>query len=66
MATYRFVLYKSTVNNNYYFNFKAPNNEIMFQSEGYVSKASAQSAIATIRREVPSSGTIDLTASAIA
>jgi uncharacterized protein YegP (UPF0339 family) len=51
MARYRFELFKSNANSNYYFNFRAPNNEIMCQSEGYTTKASAQSAINVIKRE---------------
>ena len=61
MANYRFELFKSSANLNFYFNFKAPNNEIMFQSEGYTTKANALSAINVIKREAATAKVVDKT-----
>lgn len=41
MTTPKFVLFKSTNNNNYYWNFKAANSEKVCQSEGYTTKDNA-------------------------
>lgn len=48
---YTFNYFKSLKNDEWYFNFSAPNNEIMFQSEGYTRKSSVLRAIRTIKRQ---------------
>ena len=63
MAEYRFEVFQSSANNQYYFNFRAPNNEIMAQSEGYVSKSSALSAISMIKAKAANAPVKDLTIS---
>ncbi len=37
-------------NNQFYWNLKAPNHEIVCQSEGYTTKQSAQNGIDAVRR----------------
>ena len=61
MAEYRFEIFKSTHNNQYYWNYRAPNNEIMAQSEGYVAKASAISAVNVLKANAATSPIKDLT-----
>lgn len=61
MADYRFEVFKSSVNSQYYWRFKAPNHETVAQSEGYVAKSSAQHAIDVIKREAASASVNDLT-----
>ena len=41
--------------------FRASNGEVMFSSEGYKAKASAQSAIESIRKNAPDAGLDDQT-----
>jgi uncharacterized protein YegP (UPF0339 family) len=50
MSEYRFVIDKSS-DGQYYWVFKAPNNEVMCQSETYKNKAGAVHAIDVIKRE---------------
>ncbi|GAB5448200.1 YegP family protein [Gymnodinialimonas sp.] len=61
MASYRFEIFKSSANNQYYWRFKAPNNEPMCQSEGYINKSGAEHAISVIKREAASARVEDLT-----
>lgn len=44
-----FKLFKSDKNNQYYFNLKAGNNEIILQSEGYTTKAGAENGIDSVK-----------------
>jgi len=44
-----FNLFKSDKNNEYYFNLKAGNHEIILQSEGYKAKASAENGITSVK-----------------
>jgi len=43
------------------FRYKASNGEIMFSSEGYKAKSSAEDAIASIKKNVPGAAVDDLT-----
>ena len=49
---YKFQVYKDKAG-EYKFRFKASNGETMFASEGYKAKASAMSAIASIKKNAP-------------
>lgn len=42
-------------------NFKSPNGEVMFSTEGYASKASAKNAIASMQKNGPDAETVDTT-----
>lgn len=57
---YKFEVYKDK-SGEYRFRFKASNGEQMFASEGYKSKASAMSAIESIKKNAPGATTIDET-----
>lgn len=47
---FRFVLFKGGfIKKQWYFNFEAPNGEVLFQSEGYSRKIDAQETIASIK-----------------
>lgn len=54
---YKFEVYKDKAG-EFRFRFKAPNGEIMFGSEGYAQRASALSAIESIKKNTPGA-TID-------
>ncbi|CAD7034035.1 hypothetical protein RHAB21_02208 [Pseudorhizobium halotolerans] len=62
---YRFEVYKDK-KGEFRFRFKASNGETMFLSEGYKAKASALSAIESIKRNAPGASTVDETATATA
>ena len=49
---YKFQVYKDKAG-EYRFRFRASNGEIMFASEGYKAKASAASAIESIKKNAP-------------
>lgn len=55
---YRFEVYKDKAG-EFRFRFKAPNGESMFSSEGYAQKASAMSAIESIKKNAPGASTDD-------
>ena len=57
---YKFEVYKDKAG-EFRFRFKAPNGESMFASEGYAAKASAMSAIDSIKTNAPGATTEDLT-----
>lgn len=57
---YKFEVYKDKAG-EFRFRFRASNGEVMFASEGYKAKASAQSAIESIRKNVPDAGLDDQT-----
>lgn len=63
MASYRFEVFKSNANSQYYWRFRAPNNEIMCQSEGYIQKSSAINTINMIKAKAASAAVEDLTVS---
>ena len=44
-----FTLFKSDKNDEYYFNLKAPNHEIILASQGYTTKAAAQNGIESVK-----------------
>lgn len=58
---YKFEVYKDKAG-EFRFRFRASNGEAMFSSEGYKAKASAISAIESIRKNVPEAGLDDQTA----
>ena len=57
---YKFEVYKDKAG-EFRFRFKAPNGENMFGSEGYAQKASALSAIESIKKNGPEAETVDKT-----
>jgi len=59
---YKFEIYKDKAG-EYRFRFKAPNGQAMFSSEGYSAKASAVSAIESIKKNVPGATVDDQTTS---
>ena len=44
-----FTLFKSEKNDEYYFNLKAPNHEIILASQGYSSKNAAENGIESVK-----------------
>lgn len=44
-----FTLFKSEKNDEYYFNLKAPNHEIILASQGYTTKSAAENGIESIK-----------------
>jgi len=56
----RYILFKGR-NGQFYWNLKAPNGEIVAQSEGYVSKQGALNGIDANRRYAPTAPVDDLT-----
>ncbi len=44
-----FTLFKSDKNDDYYFNLKAPNHEIILASQGYSSKNAAENGIESVK-----------------
>ena len=44
-----FTLFKSDKNDEYYFNLKAPNHEIILASQGYSSKEAAENGIESVK-----------------
>ncbi len=57
---YKFEIYKDKAG-EFRFRFKASNGETMFVSEGYKAKASAVSAIESIKKNAPGAGKDDTT-----
>ena len=57
---YKFEVYKDK-SGEFRFRFKASNGEAMFSSEGYKAKASAMSAIESIKKNTPSAEVVDQT-----
>ncbi|MCJ9696059.1 YegP family protein [Rhizobium sp. PRIMUS64] len=57
---YKFEVYKDKAG-EFRFRFKASNGEAMFSSEGYKAKASAISAIESIKKNTPSAEVVDQT-----
>ena len=55
---YKFEVYKDKAG-EFRFRFKASNGETMFASEGYTAKASAMSAIESIKKNVPDAAVHD-------
>lgn len=49
MSNAKFTIFPSEKNQQYYFNLRAGNNEIILASEGYQQKSSAEAAIALVR-----------------
>jgi len=57
---YKFEVYKDS-KGEFRFRFKASNGESMFSSEGYKAKASAMSAIESIKKNAPGAEMVDTT-----
>lgn len=57
---YKFEVYKDKAG-EFRFRFKASNGETMFLSEGYKAKASAMSAIESIKKNSPGADVVDQT-----
>ncbi|WP_064683311.1 YegP family protein [Rhizobium bangladeshense] len=57
---YKFEVYKDK-SGEFRFRFKASNGETMFLSEGYKAKASAISAIESIKKNTPGADIVDQT-----
>ncbi|MBB4480248.1 YegP family protein [Rhizobium sp. MC63] len=57
---YKFEVYKDK-SGEFRFRFKASNGETMFLSEGYKAKASAMSAIESIKKNSPGADVVDQT-----
>ncbi|PDV88166.1 DUF1508 domain-containing protein [Rhizobium sp. H4] len=57
---YKFEVYKDK-SGEFRFRFKASNGETMFLSEGYKAKASAMSAIESIKKNSPRADVVDQT-----
>lgn len=57
---YKFEVYKDKAG-EFRFRFRASNGEAMFSSEGYKAKASALSAIESIKKNAPGAETEDMT-----
>lgn len=57
---YKFEVYKDK-SGEFRFRFKASNGETMFTSEGYKAKASAVSAIESIKKNAAGAADVDLT-----
>ncbi|GAB4070333.1 YegP family protein [Ancylobacter sonchi] len=57
---YKFEVYKDK-SGEFRFRFKASNGESMFSSEGYKAKASALSAIESIKKNAPGATVVDQT-----
>ncbi|AJC81020.1 YegP family protein [Rhizobium sp. BT03] len=57
---YKFEVYKDK-SGEFRFRFKASNGETMFLSEGYKAKASAMSAIESIKKNTPGADVVDQT-----
>ena len=55
---YKFEVYKDKAG-EFRFRFKASNGELMFGSEGYKAKASAMSAIESIKKNAPGADVVD-------
>jgi len=55
---YMWEVYKSS--DGYRFRFKAPNGEIMLQSEGYSSKQKAKEGIKAIKKAIPISRIVEI------
>jgi uncharacterized protein YegP (UPF0339 family) len=58
---YKFEVYQDKAG-EFRFRFKASNGETMFSSEGYKAKASALSAIESIKKNVPGATVVELPA----
>lgn len=49
---YKFEIYEDK-GGKFRFNFKAPNGEVMFSSQGYASKSGLKNSIESIQKNVP-------------
>lgn len=58
---HKFEIYKDKAG-EFRVRFLASNGEVMFSTEGYKAKGSAQSAIASIKKHAPEAETVDRTA----
>ncbi|WLI13436.1 MULTISPECIES: YegP family protein [Pseudomonas] len=51
--TERYEIFRSTQNQQYYFRLRAPNNEIILASEGYLQKSGCENGIASCKTHSP-------------
>ena len=56
-----FTLFRSNKNYHYYWNLRAPNHEVIAQSEGYNSKQGAMNGINAVKKYANASGVHDQT-----
>lgn len=56
-TTGKFVLWKSDKDDQYYFHLKAPNGQVIAESEGYTTKAAAENGIHSVKRNAPGAHT---------
>jgi len=52
IVPYKFEIHKDKAG-KFRFNFKAPNSEVMFSSQGYASKSGLKKTIESIKKNVP-------------
>ena len=52
-ANPKFQVFKSSVNNQYYYRLRSTNGEIILSGEGYISKQSCLSGIASVKVNAP-------------
>ncbi len=52
IMSYKFEIYEDN-GGKFRFNFKAPNGEVMFSSQGYTTKSSLKNSIESIQQNVP-------------
>jgi len=52
----KFELFKSTADSQFYFHLKAANGEIILHGEGYTSKQSCETGIASVKRNATDGG----------
>ena len=57
MGNYKFEYWQSEKDEKWYFHFKAPNGEVMAQSQGYTREQSCTDAIAMIQDQAQSADT---------
>jgi uncharacterized protein YegP (UPF0339 family) len=49
----KFQIFKSTANSQYYYRLRSANNEIILSGEGYTTKQSCQTGIASVKLNAP-------------
>ena len=60
MNGYKFEI-RDASGGQYYWRFRAPNGEVMCHSENYTTKAAAQNAVASVKRNAADASVVDLT-----
>jgi uncharacterized protein YegP (UPF0339 family) len=49
----KFTIYKSSANNQYYYRLRAANGEIILSGEGYTTKQSCSTGVASVKQNAP-------------